>query len=92
MAEVKIKNSKTIEVLKVTIGDMTYSLPLITSLKIKQIRKLKECKTDDELIEFLSEWIERDALEDLTPSELKQIILAWRDAATGIGGGESSAS
>lgn len=92
MAEVKIKNSKTIEVLKVTIGDMTYSLPLITSLKIKQIRKLKECKTDDELIEFLSEWIERDALEDLTPSELKQIILAWRDATTGIGVGESSAS
>ena len=92
MAEVKIKNSKTIEVLKVTIGDMTYSLPLITSLKIKQIRKLKGCKTDDELIEFLSEWIERDALEDLTPSELKQIILAWRDAATGIGAGDSSAS
>jgi hypothetical protein len=94
MAEVKIKKNR-VEVLKVSIEDKSYSIPLIGSMKLKKIRELKECKTDEQLVSFLSEYIPTDVLEEFTSADLNQLVTAWRDASTEAQGakvGESSAS
>lgn len=92
MAEVIIKRKEQIDVLKATIEDKTYSIPLASSLPYV---KLKELKTDDALIEFFKEHIPEEVFNTLLTDEVLQLIQSWNDAtleATGASVGESQAS
>lgn len=89
MAEVVIKKREETEVLKATIGDETYSIPLASSLPYVQ---LKAMRTDDKVIEFFKEYIPEEVFNALTTDELMQLVKAWNDAtqaAQGATVGES---
>ena len=80
---------KEIEVLKVNIEGESYSIPLGTSLKRKDLAKLK---TNDEVMKFFEKYLGKDLMEDLTIGEIKAIITAWSKAteeASGVKLGES---
>lgn len=82
-------NRKEVEVLKVNIEDKSYSIPLGTSLKRKDIAKLK---TEDEVMKFFEKYLGKELMEDLTIGEIKAIITAWSEAteqASGVKLGES---
>lgn len=82
-------NRKEVEVLKVNIEDKSYSIPLGTSLKRKDIAKLK---SEDEVMKFFEKYLGKELMEDLTIGEIKAIITAWSEAteqASGVKLGES---
>ena len=88
MAEVILKK-KQIEVLKATIGDETYSIPLASSVSYLI---LKNMRTDEKVIEFFKEYIPEDVFNGLLTDEIMQLVKAWNDAtqeATGASVGES---
>lgn len=89
MAEVNIKKKKETEVLKATIGDKTYSIPLASSLPYVKLKAMRE---NDKVIEFFKEYIPEEVFNDLITDELMQLVKAWNDAtleATGASVGES---
>lgn len=89
MAEVNIKKKKETEVLKATIGDKTYSIPLASSLPYVKLKAMRE---NDKIIEFFKEYIPEEVFNDLLTDELMQLVKAWNDAtleATGASVGES---
>jgi len=77
MAEVIIKRKEQIDVLKATIGDKTYSIPLASSLPYV---KLKAMRTDDKVIEFFKEYIPEEVFNSLVTDEVMQLVKAWNDA------------
>ncbi len=77
MAEVIIKRKEQIDVLKATIGDKTYSIPLASSLPYV---KLKTMRTDDKVIEFFKEYIPEEVFNSLVTDEVMQLVKAWNDA------------
>lgn len=88
MAKVILKK-KQIEVLKATIGDETYSIPLASSVPYMV---LKNMRTDEKVIEFFKEYIPEDVFNGLLPDEIMQLVKAWNDAtqeAAGTSVGES---
>ena len=88
MAEVILKK-KQVEVLKATIGDKTYSIPLASSVPYVT---LKNMRTDEKVIEFFKEYIPEDVFNGLLTDEIMQLVKAWNDAtqeATGASAGES---
>lgn len=89
MAEVIIKKKEQIEVLKATIGDETYSIPLASSVPYLV---LKNMRTEEKVIEFFKEYIPEDVFNGLLAGEIMQLVKAWNDAtqeATGASVGES---
>lgn len=89
MAEVLIKKKKETEVLKATIGDKTYSIPLASSLPYVKLKAMRET---DKVIEFFKEYIPEEVFNSLLTDELMQLVKAWNDAtleATGASVGES---
>ena len=89
MAEVLIKKKKETEVLKATIGDKTYSIPLASSLPYVKLKAMRE---NDKVIEFFKEYIPEDVFNGLLTDEIMQLVKAWNDAtqeATGASVGES---
>jgi len=89
MAEVTIKKKEQIEVLKATIGDETYSIPLASNVPYVV---LKNMRTDEKVIEFFREYIPEDVFDGLLTDEIMQLVKAWNDAtkeATGASVGES---
>ena len=71
MAEVIIKKREETEVLKATIGEQTYSIPLASSIPYV---KLKAMRTDDAVIEFFKNYIPEEVFDTLTTDELLQLI------------------
>ena len=89
MAEVLIKKREETEVLKATIGDKTYSIPLASSLPYVKLKAMRET---DKVIEFFKEYIPEEVFNSLLTDELMQLVKAWNDAtleATGASVGES---
>lgn len=89
MAEVIIKKKEETEVLKATIGDKTYSIPLASSLPYVKLKTMRE---NDKVIEFFKEYIPEEVFNNLLTDELMQLVKAWNDAtleATGVSVGES---
>ena len=89
MAEVNIKRKKETEVLKATIGEKTYSIPLASSLPYIKLKAMRE---NDKVIEFFKEYIPEEVFNSLLTDELMQLVKAWNDAtleATGASVGES---
>jgi len=88
-----LNDHKQTEVLKVDIGDKTYNIPLGTSLKVKEFRKLKKIGNNEEgMFDFLAQYLGKDVVEELTMAEITTIFNAWSDAtkeASGMTVGES---
>lgn len=93
MKEITLKAPK--EVLKVNIGDKSFSIPLGSSLPFEKMVKITKSKGDDRLqimFEFLAEYIPEDIMSMLTMGEVSQILTAWTEEtkkASGATPGES---
>lgn len=90
-----------IEVLRVTIGEKAYDVPLATSLPYKEVKKLMEIVKKDEtsqmdsFVEFFKVYIDPDVIDSLPMSALGELAKAWSsesEASGGVSLGKSSAS
>lgn len=84
----KLNGKQTINTLSVEIGSKVYSVPLAKSIKLKELRSMKD---EESIYEFFSKYIDSEVLEDLTANEYSQIVDAWVEAnkeAEGISLGE----
>ena len=86
-------NNLTEEVLKVTIGDEVYTLPLSNSLPYNKVKKLLAItKTDDTegqintFIEFFKEYIPESIIDTLSMAALTALAKAWGDTSEENGG------
>lgn len=71
------------EVLVVKIFDKEYSIPLASSLKVKEVKAimaLTKLEDDEKLngfIDFFKNYIPEDVIEELPMSSLTQLMNAW---------------
>jgi len=88
MREITVGNSKERKVLKINIGEESYSLPLLGSLTMKEAKRLD---TEEGTVAFVNDYIPGDVLETLTVDDVNAIIKAWKSASDleGISLGES---
>ena len=80
------------EVLKVTIGEKTYTIPLASALpykKVKHLLKISNAKDTDEQIgvflEFFKQYIPEDVLDELPMASLTALAKAWGDTSDASG-------
>lgn len=87
--------------LTVEIEGKTYNIPLATALKLKEVRKFMKLgkKTEEEqfdfLIDFFSEYLGEELVEEMTISDINELFTLWTKANEAAGGpdmGKSSAS
>lgn len=84
----KLNGKQTTNTLSVEIGSKVYSVPLAKSIKLKELRSMKD---EESIYEFFSKYIDSEVLENLTANEYSQIVDAWVEAneeAEGISLGE----
>ena len=88
MREITVGSPKERKVLKINIGEESYSLPLLGSLTIKEATRLD---TQDGTVAFINDYIPKEVLNALTVDDLNTIIKAWKSASDleGISLGES---
>ena len=82
-----------VEVLKVTIGNDVYTLPLANSLPYSKVKKLiKISKSDDTeeqidtFIAFFKEYIPEEVIDNLPMTKLTALAKAWGDTSEENGG------
>lgn len=81
-----------VEVLVVNIGDKTFKIPLATSLPYKKAKVLvKLAKADEEsaldgFLEFFSQYIPTEVLDELTMKDLTMLAKAWTGQTEKEGG------
>ena len=84
MAEITLKAPK--EVLKVNIGDKSFSIPLGSSLPFNKMVELSKAQGTDRfnlMSELLMEYIPDDV--SLTMGEMAQIVAAWSEETKNMG-------
>ena len=88
MREITVGNPKERKVLKINIGEESYSLPLLGSLTIKEAKRLD---TEEGTVAFIYDYIPKDVLDALTVDDFNAIIKTWQSASDleGISLGES---
>ena len=81
------------EVLKVTIGDTVYTLPLSNALPYGKVKKLlsiaKVGDTEEQInifIEFFKEYIPEDVVDSLSMGALTALAKAWGETSETEGG------
>lgn len=86
-------NSLPVEVLKVTIGETVYTLPLANALPYSKVKRLlKISKSDDTeeqidmFIAFFKEYIPEEVINDLPMASLTALAKAWGDTSQDEGG------
>lgn len=82
MAEIRLGDHKKVEVLKVTIGEETYSVPLAGSLSVKKALHLDK---QEQVIAFFQDHIPKKTLENLTVDELNYLIVTWKNESEKAG-------
>lgn len=83
MPELKLNRNK-VEVLIVDIDGKKHSVPLGTSLKRKELLKLKTQEAADK---FFETHLGKELWNDLTVGEQREITKAWSDATQQASGG-----
>jgi hypothetical protein len=84
--------NSNVEVLVVNIGDKTFNVPLATSLPYKKAKALlKLAKADEEnaldgFLEFFSQYIPSEVLDELTMKDLTALAKAWSGQTEKEGG------
>ena len=86
-------NTLPVEVLEVTIGEQTYTLPLANALPYSKVKKLiKISKSDDTeeqidtFIAFFKEYIPEEVIDNLPMTKLTALAKAWGDTSEDNGG------
>ena len=86
-------NTLPVEVIKVTIGEQTYTLPLANALpysKVKKLIKISKSEDTEEQIDifiaFFKEYIPEEVVETLTMKNLTAIAEVWGDTSEENGG------
>lgn len=93
MKEITLEQPK--EVLKVNMGDKSFSIPLAGSIPFTELEKFRaEVKIDklNAVMNLLSEYIPDEIFKGLTTDQIKTILEAWSEASqieTGVTPGES---
>ena len=80
MAEITLKNSEEVKVLKVNIGAESYKVTLSGSLTIREARAMREGTEDG--IGFFGKYIPMDVLETLTMDQFNALSEAWKEASS----------
>ena len=85
--------------LTLEIEGKTYSLPLVNTLKFKEVRKLMKITKlpEDEMLDTMGDFLEKymgDIVNEMTLADVKEIFTIWSKANNGeeTETGESSAS
>lgn len=88
MPNLNLNDNKTIEVLAVNIGENTYNIPLGNCLKVKDYRRLKGLKAEDEeeIFAFVAQYIPEDIMNELTLGDITAIFKAWSKATQDASG------
>ena len=92
MREITLGAKKEVPVLKVNIGDKSYSVPLAGTLTPKKILALN---TEAKTINWFKQFIPKEVAEELTVDDWNELIAAWGEASreeSGMMPGESLAS
>lgn len=78
--------------LTVEIEEKKYNIPLASSLKVKEIRKLLKLKklSEDEqfdfMIDFFSKYLGEELVDELTSEDLTELFTLWNKANEQAGG------
>lgn len=85
--------------LTLEIEGKTYNLPLVNTLKFKEVRKLMKITKlpEDEMLDTMGDFLEKymgDIVNEMTLADIKEIFTIWSKANNGeeTETGESSAS
>jgi len=78
MREITVGNRSERKVLKVNIGEKSYSLPLLGSLTMREAARLE---TQEGTLAFITDYIPKDVLNELTYRDFNAIIDAWKSAS-----------
>lgn len=84
------------EVLKVTIGENVYTIPLASELPYSEVKKLvnasrhgTEEETTDVFIEFFKMYIPKEIVDSLPMAKINALAKTWGDTSNGETLGES---
>jgi len=78
MREITVGNRSERKVLKVNIGEESYSLPLLGSLTMKEATRLE---TQEGTLAFITDYIPKDVINELTVEDFNSIVDAWKSAS-----------
>lgn len=78
MREITVGNREERKVLKVNVGETSYSLPLLGSLTMKEATRLE---TQEGTLAFITDYIPKDVINELTVEDFNSIIDAWKSAS-----------
>lgn len=78
MREITVGNREERKVLKVNVGEASYSLPLLGSLTMKEATRLE---TQEGTLAFITDYIPKDVINELTVEDFNSIIDAWKSAS-----------
>jgi len=78
MREITVGNRSERKVLKVNVGEASYSLPLLGSLTMKEATRLE---TQEGTLAFITDYIPKDVINELTVEDFNSIIDAWKSAS-----------
>lgn len=78
MREITVGNRSERKVLKVNIGEASYSLPLLGSLTMKEATRLE---TQEGTLAFITDYIPKDVINELTVEDFNSIVDAWKSAS-----------
>lgn len=82
MAEITLGGPKRAEVLKVNIGEESYSVPLAGSLTVKEAAGID---SDAKALAFIERHIPKKVLEGITVNDLNMLVKEWYKASTDNG-------
>ena len=85
MAELTLK-PKEADVLKLSIGEESFYIPLATSLTFEEAEELK---TRDGIVGFLRKYIRAEVADALTIGNWTEIMTTWTEASREAAGGLS---
>lgn len=78
MREITVGNREERKVLKVNVGEASYSLPLLGSLTMKEATRLG---TQEGTLAFITDYIPKDVINELTVEDFNSIVDAWKSAS-----------
>lgn len=81
MKELTLK-AKPVEVLKVNVGDKSFSIPLANYLPFEELMKINRAEKDQKIVaieDMLRKYIPDEIFCELTADDITQIILAWNE-------------
>ncbi len=78
MREITVGNREERKVLKVNVGEASYSLPLLGSLTMKEATRLE---TQEGTLAFITDYIPKDVINELTVEDFNAIVDAWKSAS-----------